>query len=320
MTYVYREVLIPGTDEGVEGVSAGLVEISTFMQDCGWDLVEDRSAEPATGFDDTHPKYVFSSNGESGNYPTFYMTLYSGSANSQNSNSLFAVAHTAYDIGTHLTPASGVRTGVGKTAGVAKPNDTNAENRLHIRSQDDNTEIYMAGDSEMVHLITRKTIDNNSSNTMDNIMFGRFNSFFSVDENPYPMIVQGNSSPTILTATTTFPRGIWSNPPVASSDRGHIETSQPASNAQLDASMPYSMGVDSIFAALPIAVYYIQVGTTDPVKAVAGTVRNGWISVDASDMLNLSILTASGSGGAQEYRSFTHETSFTIDSLVVRKS
>jgi hypothetical protein len=320
MVFQYKRVVVSGTNEGVEGTSAGLAEISSFMQDCGWDLVEDRSAEAATGFDDTHPKYVFSSNGEAGNYPTFYMTLYSGSAVSVNSNSLFAVAHTAYDIGTHLTPASGVRTGVGKTAGVAKPNDTNAENRLYIRSQDDNTEIYMSGDSEMVHLITRKTNDNNSTSTMDNIMFGRFNSFFSVDENPYPMIVQGNSSADITVATTTFPRGIWgNNPPVASSDRGHITTAAPASNAQLDSGMPYSMGVDSIFAALPIAVYYERVAGF-PVGAVAGTIRNGWISCDRTDLLNLSILTASGSGGAQEYISFTSESSFTIDSLVVRKS
>ena len=317
MVYIYRTVVASGTNEGVEGVSKGMASISLFMQDCGWDLVEDRSTEPATGFDNTHMKYVFSSNGEEGNYPTFYMTLYSGSATGINADTMYMVAHTAYDTGTHLTPASGVRTAVGQTAALAKPNDTNADNRLLIYSQTDDTEIYMAGDSEMVHLITRKVNDNNSASTMDNSYFGRFNSFLSVDRNPYPLIVVARPGALITTSVTSFPRGIWGNPPQSSPNRTHVTIQAPTTIA--DANMPYINGVDSIFTALPLIVYY-NTTTGDPVKGVVGTVRNGWVSSDGTSMFNLSILTASGTGGAQEYISFTHETTTTTPSIVVRKS
>lgn len=312
MVYIYRKVLVSATTEGIEGVSSGMASISTFMQDCGWNLVEDRSSEPGTGQDATHMKYVFSSNGEEGNYPTFYMTLYSGSSSAANTDLMFAVTHTAYDTGTHLTPASGVRTGNGTLV-----TDVNADNRLQIKSQSDDTEIYMAGDSEMVHLITRKTIDNNSINTMDNIFFGRFNSFFSVEDNPYPLIIQADQTLSITVATSTFPRAVWSNPPQSSAARAHVSTNSPST--LFDANQPYNLGVTSIFTALPIVIYYLSV-PGDIVQSVAGTVRNGWISADGSSLLNLSILTASGSGGAQEYISFTKENSLTTPSLIVRKS
>lgn len=311
MVFQYRRVLVSGTAEGVEGVSAGLAEISTFMQDCGWTLVEDRSAEPGTGADDTHMKYVFSSNGESGNYPTFYITLYSGSSTSVNSNSMYTVAHTAYDIGTHLTPASGVRTGTSNNV-----TDSNGDNLLQIMSQSDNTEIYMSGDSEMVHLVTRKESDNNSANTMDNAYFGRFNSFYSVEDNPYPMIVVCGAGNSINTAITTYPRGIAGNPPTSSPDRSRMTTHAPAAGS-FDANQPYDLGVDSIFTALPILISYENLNN---IKGMAGTVRNGWISADSTRLLNLSVLTSSGTEGLQEFISFTSETLSSTPSLILRKS
>ena len=314
MVYLYRRVLISGTEEGVEGVSAGLAAISTFMQDCGWNLYDDRSAQPGSSLDTTHMKYVFSSNGEEGNYPTYFMTLTSGSTASPNSNLMYMSISTAYDLGTHTTATSGV-----DTRSLLTNADTNGDGRFQIMSQSDNTEIYMAGDSEMVHLISRKETDNNSTNTMDNVYFGRFNSFFTVDENPYPLIVFGVPGNTISAVTTTFPRGVWGNPPESSSIRGHVSTVAPTQITTSDPSQPYDMGVDSIFIAVPIAVYYIGSASSPP-QAVAGTVRNGWVGADRTRLLNLSILTASGSGGAQEYITFTNQTSLSIPSIIVRKT
>lgn len=313
MVYLYRRVLVSGTAEGVEGVSAGLAEISTFMQDCGWTLFDDRSAQPGNALNTDHMKYVFSSNGEEGNYPTYFFTLTSGSTTSVNSNAVYFSCDSAYDIGTHTTAASGVttRNGTGNT-------DVNGDNRLQILSQSDNTEIYMAGDSEMVHLITRKESDNNSTNTMDNVYFGRFNSFFTVDENPYPLIVMGQAGNGIVTATTSFPRGIWGNPPESSAARGQLTTIGMA--VSFDNNQPYDMGVDSIFTALPIAITYNNLAPYAHKKAYAGTVRNGWISADRTRLANLSILTASGTEGAQEFITFTHQTLTSTPSIVVRKS
>ena len=314
MTYVYREVLISGTAEGVEGVSAGLAEISTFMQDCGWDLHDDRSAEPGSSLDTTHMKYVFSSNGEEGNYPTFFLTLTSGSTATVNSNLMYMSLSTAYDLGTHTTPASGVH-----TRAALSNTDTNGDGRLQIMSQSDNTKIYMAGDSEMVHFISQKETDINTVNTMDNVFIGRFNSFLTVEDNPYPLMYQGAPGNSITTFTTTFPRGVWSNPPDSSSLRGFITTVAPSTNAIFDTSQPYNMGVDSIFIAVPIAVYYNFVASA-PRKGVVGTVRNGWVGADRTRIDNLSILTASGSGGAQEYITFSQANSISIPSMIVRKT
>lgn len=314
MTYVYREVLISGTAEGVEGVSAGLSEISTFMQDCGWDLIDDRSAEPGTILDSTHMKYVFSSNGEEGNYPTYFVTLTSGSTTTVNSNFMYMSLSTAYDLGAHTTPASGVH-----TRNLLTNTDTNGDGRLQIMSQSDNTYLYMAGDSEMVHFITRKANDNNSVNTMDNVYIGRFNSFLTVEDNPYPLMYLGVPGNNITTAITTYSRGMWGNPPQSSSLRSNITTIVPSAITSSDTNQPYNMGVDSIFIAFPIAVYYISTASFAR-KGVVGTVRNGWVGADRTHLDNFSVLTASGSGGAQEYITFSQANSLTIPSMILRKT
>lgn len=312
MVFQYKEVVVSGTQEGVEGCSAAMAEISTFMQDCGWTLVDDRSAEPATGNDTTHMKYVFSSNGENGEYPTFFVTLYSGISVTQNQSRVSANVHTAYDVGSHGLPASGVTSG--STSTSLGPSATS----LNVRSQDDNTQLFMSGDSEMVHIITRREITNEASTTMDNIYFGRFNSFMSVEENPYPLLVNGANGTTITTIGSLNPKGIGGQPPQAFSNNSEMEVRTYASTAYSDAVQPYNLGVDSIFVALPMIVNYDD---GNPIrKGVAGTVRNGWISADATNLLNLSILTASGTFGVQEYRSFTQANSVINPSIIVRKS
>jgi hypothetical protein len=249
-------------------------------------------------------KYVFSSNGEEHNYPTFFVTLYSGSSTAQNGDVMRHQVHTAYDVGTHDVPASGVvsDTALGYTSQT-----------LNIVSQTENTHLTMAGDAEMIHVVSRKETTKTSS-TMDNIYFGRFNSFDSVDDNPYPLICQGGTS--FIITDQINARGIGGNPPQGFQNNGEMLTMVFNLN---DAQQPYQMGVDSIFFAQPIVVAY-----SDPTpirKGIAGTVRNGWRGADATSLLNLSILTASGTAiGVQTYQSFTRWNSVSNPSLILRKS
>ncbi len=310
MVLLYRTVVVSGTAEGVEGVSAGMAAISLFMQDCGWDLIDDRSAEPGTNVAATHMKYVFSSNGEEGNYPTFYYTLFSGTTTTVNSNIISMMGHTAYDVGTHDVPISGAKT----TTATPLPK---TQLQLSIRSQDDNSELFMSGDSEMIHIITAREITNNSNLTMNNAYFGRINSFLSLEDNPYPLIVVGSNSSTIITtAAGSNIAGIGGNPPLSIADTSEMSVLDTAIS---DISRPYNLGdFTSVFFAQPMLVFYNS--TTPRVRGIAGTVRNGWVGADGTYMLNKTILTASGSFGEQKYQAFRPEANATTKSIILRKS
>lgn len=312
MVFKYKKVTVSGLPEGLEGVSEGLREISTFMQEAGWTLEDDRSAEPGTAVDATHMKYVFSSNGEESNYPTFYFTLFSGTAATVNSNSISVSAHTAYDVGSHVVPSSGVKSVSGELPTVQRT--------FQVRSQDDNTEITMSGDSEMVHIITARVNSNNIATTMSNTYFGRFNSFLSLEDNPFPLIHVNTNVNTIRTiASFRDLNGIGGNPPL--SFGGDSEMIVTISSPLIpDTAIPYNVGTaTSIFLAQPLLVSYIS--TPLNVKGIAGTIRNGWQSADGTSMLNKSILTASGSFGVQEYQAFRPEANnTTVPSIVIRKS
>ena len=307
MPFNYKRIIVSGTQEGVEGVSAALAEMSSFMQDCGWVLIDNRSDQPGTAVNSTHMKYVFSSQGEENNFPTFFVTMYSGTTSTVNDNVIGFDLHTAYDVGTHTVPASGIRTTSSEIASVTET--------ISVPSQTDNTEIFMSGDSEMVHFVTRKQIVNNDLATMDNCYMGRFNSFFKTSENPYPLLLATSLNTAIVTDSNTgFFRAIGGEPPQAIT---------PISTQVFfvsDANEPYNLGtVSSIFFARPILISYQQISPFI-MKGVAGTVRNGWAGADATNLFNLSILTASGTFGSQEYQSFTAEGSFSQNSIILRKS
>jgi hypothetical protein len=305
MVFLYRRIVVSGTLPDKEGVSLGLSEISTFLQDVGWNLIDDRSAEPATGVRSTHMKYVFSSNGEQGQYPTFFLTLFSGTSAAQNSDAVGHQVHTAYDVGTHDIPASGV---------VSDTLLGYVSNSLQIESQTENMQLWMSGDSEMVHIVSERETTKNST-TMDNVYFGRYNSFEPIYENPYPLIAQGGTN-TIVTDQINA-RGIGGNPPRAFAQNTDMTTFAALITT---GQQPYNIGaVDSIFVALPLLVVY---NDTSPVgKGVSGTIRNGWKGTSPSaGLLNLSFLTASGTFGEQIYQSFSREDNTSVSSMILRVS
>jgi hypothetical protein len=305
MAFLYRTVMVSGTLPDKEGVSLGMEAISLFLQDVGWNLIDDRSAEPATGVPSTHMKYVFSSNGEQGQYPTFFLTLYSGTSAAQNSDAMGHQVHTAYDVGAHDVPASGV---------VSDTLLGYVSNSLQIESQTENMQLWMSGDSEMVHIVSKRETTLNST-TMDNVYFGRYNSFEPIYENPYPLIAQGGTN-TIVTDQINA-RGIGGNPPRAFAQNTDMTTFAALITT---GQQPYNIGaVDSIFVALPLLVVY---NDTSPVgKGVSGTIRNGWKGTSPSaGLLNLSFLTASGTFGEQIYQSFSRIDTPGVSSLILRVS
>lgn len=307
MVFRYKLVTVSGTQEGVEGVSAGINEITTYLQEVGWNLVDDRRSQAASNDISLTHKVVFSSNGEEDNYPTFFLTLVSGTSTATDQNAVTFLAHTAYDLTAHDVPASGVSSGPN--------NKPSAVERLQIRSQDDDTEIYMSGDSEMVHFITRRVNLNNISSTMDNVMVGRFNSFMSIEDNPYPLIANGSTGITITTAEFSEVRGTGGNPPEAFDASGSMEVRNYVINT---AQQPYNIGAaDTVFNALPLLVSYNSASIG---KGIAGTIRNAWALPANVGVLNLGNLIASGTFGIQEYLSFTVEPNSSGDPLVVRKS
>jgi hypothetical protein len=314
MVFQYKVVVVSGLPEGLEGASEALREISTFMQDAGWTLEDDRSAEPGTAISATHMKYVFSSTGESNQYPRFYTTLFSGTAASVNSNSITMMVHSAYDVGAHDVPASGVKSALLELPTANQP--------FQVRSQDDNTELTMSGDSEMVHIITARVNSNNLTTTMSNGYVGRFNSFLSVEDNPFPLVQVATNFNTIRTvATFRDLTGIGGNPPIAFDQLSSMIVFIPS--ALNDAHGPYNVGTaTSIFFAQPMFISYNSTLTTPPAKGIAGTVRGAWSGNDGTSMLNKTILTASGAGfGVQEYQAFRPEANnTTVPSIIIRKS
>lgn len=310
MVFGYTKVIVSGTRENVEGVSAALVEISTFMQSVGWVLVDNRSAEPGTAIDATHMKYVFSSNGEENNYPTFFTTLYSGISVLTDSSSISMSMHTAYDANAHTTPASGVRSTSSAIGSISQT--------LNVRSQDDDVAIYMSGDSEMVHLITARQISNNNTLTISNVYFGRINSFMTLDENPFPLIMVGTNANTIITtATSSNITGVGGNPIKGFNTFNEMKV---IATTIADDKQPYNLGnLESVFFANPLIVTYED--TLPIAKGIAGTIRNGWQGADGTHMLNFSILTASGSFEVQTYQAFIPaDGGVFIPSIIIRKS
>jgi len=307
MVFKYKLATVSGTQEGVEGVSAAINEITDYLQQAGWSLVDDRRSQPGSLDIALTHKVVFSSNGEEDNYPTFFLTVTSGNNASANSNGVNFLVHTAYDLSAHDVPASGVSSGPGnKPAGVET---------LQVRSQDDDTEIYMSGDSEMVHFVTRRVNSNNISSTMDNVMVGRFNSFMDLEENPYPLLTNGSSFIIITTEEFVEVRGVGGNPPESFDASTDMEIRTFAVNSL---QQPYNIeSADTVFTALPLVVSYTSAGVR---KGVAGTVRNGWRVPGGVGVFNLGVLVASGTFGVQEYLAFLDEPTQSTPALIVRRS
>jgi hypothetical protein len=296
MTFGYQELTISGSRADTEGTVEFIRNLKTFMLDRGWTTTEDRTDQ--AGHADGHTRLVMQSNGEAGEYPTFYMVVISGSSATPATNLTYFQMATAYDTGAHEVPASGVLTDE-FPVGVSF---------LNTRSQEDYY-VWMSGDSEALAIVTRQ-----SPSTYDSILIGRANSFMSVADNPYPLYLISLATAAITTADAgTRMRGVGGNPPArhGSSEMESLAYSVATNN------QPYQLGpAHSIYFAGPLLLVYDD---GSPVrKGAFGTVRNAWDGVGtAAGLLQEGRLTASGTSGVQTYRVFTGSTTH---SLIMRET
>lgn len=292
MVFVYRNFTVSGTRPDTEGTSKFIQEAKSFLEAAGWTTVDDRTAQPGADH-----KLVMSSQGEESTYPTFYMILTSGlgTATAGQSDTSFQVA-TDWNVGSHSVPADG----------VVSPIAVGNPSYVSTYSQQD-WEVWMSGDSEGVVFVTRQ------SATYDSIAAGRLNQFSSVEEDPYPLYINGSISALITVENATYLRGIAGNPPQAlgANSEAEIKTFAFASTNQ-----PYQLGsVTSIYLAAPLVLYWDDLSPIR--KGLVGTLRNAWAGAGSNaGMLEEGTLVASGTFGKQVYRAFL---SGTTDSLIIRQ-
>jgi hypothetical protein len=297
MSFVYQNITISGARVDTEGASKFIQEASSFLQDAGWQLIDDRSAQAGSATPSLTHKLVFSSNGEAGNYPTFYLTVFSGTAALAGSSLVTFLMSTAYDTAAHDVPSSGVS---------SSANNIQDSNVTLNTPSEANFEVWMSGDSEGVVFITRQTA------TYDSVCLGRANSFSTVQENSFPLYINGVSSSSIVVSNANV-RGVGGNPPRAFNAGNEIsaETTAFASTNQ-----PYDLSTTtSIFLATPIVLMYDD--TTPIRKGAAGTIRNAWATAGTNaGVLSEGRLTASGTSGVQTYRVFP----LTGEGLLIRET
>jgi len=290
MSFLYRNVTISGSVPGNEGVTDFLQELKDFMTTAGWSLTEDRTDQD--GLEDC--KLVMQSNGESGEYPTFFLVAHSGSDYTS-----FYMA-TAYDTGTHDVATTGIQT---NAYGVAMA-------RFVTESESD-FQVWFSGDSEALAIVS----DRIPGPDYDSVLIGRLNSFMSTADNPYPLYIISANGAVIITVDSngTVSRGTGGNPPFAfdGSNENRVRD-----YTYLSTNQPYTFGTaESVFLATPLIFNYTWTAATQR-KGMAGTVRNAWRGAGSSmGMLSNHILTASGTSGVQTYKAFVRDTA---DSLIIR--
>jgi len=293
MPFTYREVTISGSRDDTEGTAKFIQEAKIFMEEAGWTTFDDQSSAAAGSH-----LITFSSTGEDGTLPTFYMVLNSGTTTGQNSNTTTFQVATNWDAGAH-DEGTGLITPLTKATAQGLEGDSNGD--FHV---------WMSGDSEGVVFITR-----NLSTQYDSMCVGRANQFHTIDVDTHPLYIHGGTGVAIVVESSTNVRGIAGNPPKAFTASSEMEIKAVAFSTT---NQPYNFGTaTSIFFAYPLVWFADDVS---PVRrGVIGTLRNAWHGAGTTPgMLQEATLVASGTDfGEQVYRAFTLNTT---DSLIIRKS
>lgn len=292
MPFNFREVVISGSRDDTEGTAKLLQEIKIFMEGAGWITFDDQSAAEAGSH-----LIAFSSTGEDGTLPTFYMILASGTTAAQNSNQVHFQVATNWDAGAH-DEGGGIISPVTKSTTSTLDGDSNGD-----------FNVWMSGDSEGVAFITR-----NASTQYDSMCAGRLNQFQTTAEDPYPLYTHGANGVAILVESSISPRAIVGNPPIALTDNNSCEI---VTLGFSTTNQPYDLGsATSIYAAYPL---FLAANDITPLRqGFIGTLRNAWAGTGTgAGMLQEGTLIASGTDfGKQVYRAFTFNTT---RSLIIRQ-
>jgi hypothetical protein len=302
MPFQYQHFTISGSRDEVCGASEFVTKAKEFLESAGWTVVDDRRTEPGSAVDaDTH-KVVLSSDGEGHAYPTYYMTIASGTGSETNAPNVSFMMSTGYDVGTHDVLPTDAKI----------PGALGSSELVSVLAQDD-FRVWMSGDSEGVVFITQGAP---GPTNYDSLSLGRANPFYHVGIDPYPLYIL-EAAGTIITPGDASARLIAGNPPHAVTGNSQGVTLE---LTFAGANQPYTgshTSVTSIFLAVPVVLAFTT-SAANPYRGAIGTARNHWYGAGtAAGMLAEATLTASGSFGEQIYRAFPPNT---VSSLVIRQS
>jgi len=295
MSFAYREVVVSGTRDGVEGTSQCINEITDVMvNQMGWVLEDDRRAQAGSSNETLTHKVVFKSNlGESNDQPNWYMTITSGTGSAQRNNFLSFKIHSAYDVGTHDTAATGVET-PSTISTLTLPTDS-----------DGNFVLWISGDKDGIALVT------NSRSVYGHALVGRSQHFVDNSIEPFGLYI--NTSTDVNPATLSC-RSIAGEPPQAF---------QNVSEGEI-LSYPFSttheprMGLGSpeaFFTAMPL-MHMTDDASPSIRKGAIGLISGAWsCAPTGAGWVKETVITVSGSPD-REYVAFPTTT----NGLVIRKS
>ena len=291
MSFAFREVTISGLRTDVEGTSSALNEITDVMvNEMGWVIEDDRRLQSgSTNVTLTH-KVVFNSDqGESGSESNWYLTITSGTSAAIGTNSLGLQIHSAYDVVTHDTAASGVETPAAHTTFTLGTDSDGIFN------------LWVSGDKDGIVLVTNET------NTYDHMIIGKSKTFLDASTEPFGLYIAGAAG---TTPGSTTVRSIVGNPPIAlqNTNDGEFLTITLGINNE----PRFNLGqVEPIFTVLPM-VHTIDDAAS---KGAIGLVRNAWMAAPEDvGWLQESILTITGSN--QTYLAFPDNS----EGLVIRRT
>ncbi len=295
MSFSYRQVVISGTSDGVEGTSTALNEIVDVMvNEMGWVLEDDRRTQAGSANETLTHKVVLKSNlGESNDQPNWYMTISSGTTSTVKADTLGLKIHSAYDVGTHDTAATGVETPV-----------TLATYTLTTDS-DGNFVLWISGDKDGVALVTHARA------SYAHALIGRSQHFVDNTIEPFGLYI--NAVTTDTNPQSTAVRSIVGEPPSAFQNSSEGEflvypltvTNEPRVNLG---------DGETSFTALPIM--HMVDDTSPQRKGAIGLVSNAWSGTTANaGWLPETVITVAGSP-PREYIAFPTTT----NALVIRKS
>lgn len=305
MVFNFRKVIISGTTPGVEGVSRFIQEAKTFLEGAGWTTVDDRSGQAGNADSSLTHKIVFSSNGEDGTAPTFYLTIFSGITAAAANNQASFLVHTAYDVGTHQVPSSGVS----NNATHSQNNNTT----LAVRSTDSNSEVWMSGDADAVTFVVKRS----ATGAYDSATVGKWKSFYGSQLEPYGLFINSTASITIHTSAASGWQGVFNNPPQRIDASVNTPTLGGLAITMGTTQQPYTAGsANSIFQAVPIVV--IVTTNSSNQQGALGVLPSSWEGVGTNQgLLSEGVLTASGTDfGVRTYRAFALPTT----SLIIRET
>jgi len=299
MTFVFSEVVISGTQSGVEGSSAGMQAISTAMQSMGWSVHDDRTDQAGSSM----KLVLYNNQGEDATASGIYVVLTSGGVDQINIQLSSEWDSGAHNFGSGVAVPNTLATPTANVACVF--NDENGDYAL-----------WISGDKDAV-VIVSKNSGFNRANDYSIATFGRAVPFLDTDLEPYGAYLSATTAAsTLISPSTTRVYGLVGNP-VEAVIASQAEFLSQYSIMQTEVSDPrHGLYVGGDWVYTPIPILFTADKTGGVTLGAIGIVKHIWTTTEseAGGLFHESIMYDPVSG--REYIVFA-STSFCP---VVRKT